>query len=177
MPPEKCSIERKRRAINTGLGCSGKKTTHEVIASSMPLQNIAVLTQHQPWQQRAGVEHAGSPDQTPEDNRTDASAAEAHGRGTCSLHDSSGASAAAFLTQRRRGRGWVKRRAGQEPTLLSQCSAKADRSACPCCNRSPFRKKPPQRLLCQPSLRIPPGGHWEGSRGCGMHEVTEERSC
>lgn len=42
----------------------------------MSLQDTAVLTQHQPWQQSAGVEHRGRPDQTPKDNKSNASTAE-----------------------------------------------------------------------------------------------------
>lgn len=40
----------------------------------MSLQNISILTQPQPWQESAGVQHTLSLDQTLKDNKADASA-------------------------------------------------------------------------------------------------------
>lgn len=51
----------------------GKKKKYKIITNSMSLQNMSILTQPQPWQESAGVQHMLSLDQTLKDNKADAS--------------------------------------------------------------------------------------------------------
>lgn len=73
MQAEKCSIETTRKDINRGFGCLEKKKKYKIITNSMSLQNMSILTQPQPWQESAGVQHTLSLDQTLKDNKADAS--------------------------------------------------------------------------------------------------------
>lgn len=66
------ALKQQGRTSTEGLGV-WKKKKYKIITNSMSLQNMSILTQPQPWQESAGVQHTLSLDQTLKDNKADAS--------------------------------------------------------------------------------------------------------